>query len=129
MVDTLYFLHIVERIIIVESHDVVYIVWTPVIGAEQYRLQFLENDNNFYNTTTRTAFFNFSLSDSQFKGKTFSVRVSVLSVKAASESCVIQLLYILSICYLQIGTAFSANGAVDGYSDPVEVDTKGKNTP
>ena len=84
IVDALYFLHIAERIIIVEGRDVVYIVWTPVDGAEQYRLQFLEKDNIFYNITTRTASFNFSLSDSRFEGKTFSVRVSVLSVKATS---------------------------------------------
>ena len=35
----------------------------------------------------------------------------------------IQLLYYI---ILQIGTAFSVNGSVDGYSDPVEVDTKGE---
>ena len=70
--------YIAENIIIVEGRDAVYIVWRPVIGAKQYKLQFLEKDNVFHDVTTRTASFNFSLSDPLFKGKTFSVRVCIV---------------------------------------------------
>ena len=66
------------RIIIAEGCDFVYIIWNPVSKGELYRLQFLEKDNILHNATTEKIIFNISLSDSRFKEKTFSVRVSVI---------------------------------------------------
>ena len=78
---TIFSIYFAEDITIVVSEgcDFVYIIWNPVSEGELYRLQFLEKDNVFHNATTETIIFNISLSDSQFKEKTFSVRVSVIA--------------------------------------------------
>jgi hypothetical protein len=86
-----------EGIFIAESCDVVYVIWKPVSGAELYKLQFLEENEVIYDAATKEIVFNISVNDPKFENRIFSV---------------------------EIGTAFSANGEVEGYSEPVEVNIK-----
>ena len=69
--------YITEDIIIAESCDDAFIIWRPVVGAELYRLQFLEeNIHVFYDGVTQKIPFVISLSDPLFKERIFSVKVN-----------------------------------------------------